>query len=206
LYYKEIEDNMDELFATLLNQNSEIIIGAEKFSFDFATETVSVSVIMNDNVSKGSKTVYNFEDDYFSIQDDNNSENSKTDYCKSLDLTWDFYTNFLGAPTMRCRVRYFNFAIYHTLSAQFEHTTGYTFDPYHEFGLYTEGHCFVTNRNQYNNRDISLSSPIISYNLNNGITYRPYQNSRRLTDYRLYVNFYLNDDPHFQGINNYCNI
>ncbi len=205
-YFNDIEDKMDRLFATLLNQDAEIIIGSEKFSFDFATETVSVSFISDENVAKGSKTVYDFEDDYFSIQEGTDSENSKTDYCNDLDLPWDFNTNFLGDPTMRCRVRYYNFSIYHTLSAQFEHTTGLTSDPYHEFGLYTEGHCFVTSRKQYKDHDISLSSPMISYNLNDGITYRPYQNSRRLTDYRLYVNFYLNDGPYFQGINNYCDI
>jgi hypothetical protein len=193
-YYKEIEENMDGLFATLLNRVAEIIIGAEKFSFDFASETVSVNVIMNDNNSKGSKTVYDFEDDYFSIQEGTSTE-SKTTYCNANDVYFDYNTDFLGDPTMRYRVRYYNFLIYHTLSAQFECVSGIPQgDPYHEFSLMTQDFCYVTNVGQYTNHDISLNSPMISYNLTSGITYRPYQNSRRLTAYKLKVNFYLPDE------------
>jgi len=211
-YFKEIEGKMDRLFATLLNEDAGIIIGPEKFSFDFASETVSVSVITDDDSSKGSKSVYDFEDDYFSIQDGNDVDTKADDYCNGRNLTHDFITTFIGAPLMRCSVRYYNFSIYHTLSAQLEHpelSTGTTeFDPFHEFGLYTVGECYVTNRNQYDGHVINLSSPMWSSNLNNGITYRPYQNSRRLTDYVLNVYFYLNDEPNDSAfshtIQNWC--
>ncbi len=52
--FKNAEEKTDNLFATLLNCNSEIIIGSNKFTIDFDKEKVYVSYAddVTDNINK----------------------------------------------------------------------------------------------------------------------------------------------------------
>lgn len=190
-----VKENPDKLFASLLNEDSEIIVGDYKFSLDFDKENVRVDYYMKNKVNTGlSKStdmefgVYNFEDDIFTILENENKD-TKATYCGGRDDASVIPLEGIG-DYVGCRVRYYTVGIYNTISIRMEEIYPSGFDTYSGLilGCYTNyGESVWENKKEsgnFNNISENRTSP------NADITIRPYARTRRLKSFYLNVEFY----------------
>lgn len=123
--FEKVHQKTDNLFATLLNSNSEIIIGANKFTVDFIEEKIySTFIEDNEEVSIGvgsshnKETIFSFNDDVFSIL--KNEAEPKATYCGGRDVASYFpFSGWLG-DHIHLRVRYYTIGIYNTVTIRME--------------------------------------------------------------------------------------
>ena len=188
--YPQIKDKPDNLIATLLNPQAEIIVGSHKFKIDFEKASVVTELYLpgkelDESIAVSTRRVFSFHDDVFAIL--SGEDDSKGTYCGGRDQEFAF--PFYGWPTDHIynRVRYYTIGIYNTVSIHMDRVFyAHNYDPLIN-GFYTiNGESSWKNskdQGTFNGIAESTSGPV-------NLTNRPYQRTRRLTYLYLKVYFY----------------
>ena len=111
LDFEKVHQKTDNLFATLLNNNSEIIVESNRFKVDFENEKIFTTfaddiaeVSKRGEFSQNTVTAYNFTDDVFSLLD--KGDETKATYCGGRDVESAFpFLGWLG-DHIYLRLRY----------------------------------------------------------------------------------------------------
>ncbi len=194
--YELVQHKTDKLFASLLNNESEVIVGKHKFTINFDNEKVVVEYIIDESKSsldlKSSDLLvgeFDFTDDVFTLLEDGIKEIKGT-YCGGRvdDHSFPFYG--MSGDNIYCRVKYYTIGIYNTISIKMDQNF-YYFDGYAPLknGFYTNyGESTWENKKDsgtFNNISEEKETP--SYG---DISVRPYARTRRLKSFYLNVEFY----------------
>lgn len=198
--FKNVKEKTDNLFATLLNCNSEIIIGANKFTIDFNKEKVYVSYaneIIDTKSEAGTSasitTEYDFTDDIFSIIEKGGAETKGT-YCGGRDIASSFPLFGWPGDYIWLRVRYYTIGIYNTVTIRMEQV--FTFwDMYIYSNLVMGFHTNTGESTWANKRTSGTFDGIDEERSTPGdLEVRPYARTRRLTYLYLNSDFYASCD------------
>lgn len=118
--FEKVHQKTDNLFATLLNDNSEIIVGANRFKVDFANEKIHVRFASElttgakgSIIDNGPEMVFNFADDIFFLLE--KGIGVKGTYCGGRDVQTSVDLIFVDVPVY-FRVRCYTIGIYNTVS------------------------------------------------------------------------------------------
>lgn len=120
-----IENNCDEIFASILSKNAEVIIEGKLFSFDFNSK--SINVTNADQIASQKSVeikVYGFDDDVNAIVFENDQTESLKKgidgYCSSNNP--GSVTKYTRWGSVELRMRYLKLGIYYSLTAKIHKT------------------------------------------------------------------------------------
>ncbi len=199
--FADIKEDSDALLATLLNTDSEIIIGPHKFTLDFENEKVNANLIKySDDGAKSideTEMIFNFEDDVFTIIEGGGQ--TKATYCGQRDDGISFpCTLHAGGGYITFLSKYVTSGIYNTVSIHIVQDF-FCYDCYNSIlrGSYT-----VNGESTWSNKITSGTFDGIDFSsytqVNNEIIERPYARSRRLDCLYLKVYCYTEDTGPYQ--------
>jgi hypothetical protein len=199
--FADIKEDTDPLFASLLNTNSEIIIGPHKFTLDFENNKVIANLLTySDDGAKSideTELVFEFTDDVFTIIEEGTQ--SKADYCGQREDGISFPAHVLAqGGYMSFFSKYVTTGIYNTVSIHVEQN----FYNDYNYNAILRGSYTVTGESTWSNAITSGTFDGIdlwcSTQYNNEVLERPYARSRRLDCLYLKVYCYTSDTGSLQ--------
>ena len=199
--YSDIKGDTDPLFATLLNIDSEIIIGPHKFTLDFENNKVTANLLRySDNGAKSideTEMIFDFKDDVFTIIEE--GAQTKADYCGQREDGISFPAHALAlGGYMSFFAKYVTTGIYNTVSIHVEQN----FLNDYNYNAILRGSYTVTGESTWSNAITSGTFDGIdlwcSTQYNNEVLERPYARSRRLDCLYLKVYCYTSDTGSLQ--------
>jgi len=197
----EMLDNNDELFLTLLNTKSEIIIGEYLFHFDFKKE---IGYVYSSKELKSSNREtfmeLGFDDDFFAIINGEESSGLKASYCGDDKDGYYYWTTIDGQ--VMYKVVYQKSLILNSLQAKIKKNHSGGVEDIYLSTTDTFGNVFWRNTNGCKNISGSDGGSDREYNL------RLYNSSKRLIAYRWCIDFYVMQNgstTHYTTLQLKCN-
>lgn len=182
---------VDDLLATLINQDAQIEIAGNVFQLRALEETVSVVPTASfeaSGLSAKNVSIFSTDDNILDILEGKESRLSKSErarYCSKRKLSWNYrYSN--GTNKIHAKVVYQKAGFLNSLVTLIEEEIDLGGTSSWNMLLETNGRNFWTNK-KYSNVTIPYHKSSI-FNAARK-TYRPYYSSRRLKSYRFSIAF-----------------